>query len=298
MARRPRHRRKDMRDAMKKKGAGKDKPEAPEPEAPEPEDDEDDVHEAATKEISEERLKKAMDRAAKAAAEAAEAADASEAPTDREEPTDAASPDDSAGDEPRRKKKKRKRRRRAPDRETPEPPAGLAEGFGVVTAVIGGVFSCVSIVILWKVFAEDPKYPAVKPAYWWLVCQGLGASVAYMWLAVSGGGLSGEWRWAKASISATSGFLVALAAVDAFMVLAFAGETPEGTPESTSGVFWAVAWGIFPVICLLFMNVPGLAGDIKQKKPKREQEPEPDDAAPPEADDGDESGDDDTEKEG
>jgi len=310
MARRPRHRRKDMRDAMKKK--------APDAEAPEEgaaeEDELDDVDEAATKSLPRDRVEKAIRAAEQAQAEAptdldlpvAERPDPKPAPQaagekvkkiKKAKPAAAKEPGDGDGDDGdedekdggpkrgRRPKKKRRKRRRSPSREEADEAAGLAEGFGVVTAIIGGTFAVVSLVILLKSVDLQGDELLGKPHYWWILGQGVGAALAYTWLAVSGGGLSARWWWTKTSINATAGFLVALAALDTVLRwLATSGaETAEGDPLSTSVIFWAAAWGMYPLICLLFMNVPGLVGDVRLERPpaREPEEPEePDEEAP------------------
>ena len=211
--------------------------------------------------------------------------------------------EDDDGEKRGAKTRKKKRRTRRPTAD-PDEVESLAEGFGTVTAVVGGTFALASLVILWKAFASSEEDLVGKPPYVWLMIQGVGATLAYTWLAVSGGGLSAGWSWAKTSINATAGFIVAISALDAFMVVAATGDSPEGAPQSTSVVFWAVMWGIYPIIALLFMNIPGLVGDVRLKGPQREEadeeedeepgedEPEPEDGADEEgeAGEGDEEG--------
>ena len=65
-------------------------------------------------------------------------------------------------------------------------------------------------------------------------------------------------------------------------------ETPEGDPLSTSVIFWAAAWGMYPLICLLFMNVPGLVGDVRFERPKPAEDEGPSEEPQDEPDEDDE----------
>ncbi len=286
MARRGRHRRKDMQKAMEKvKGPKGDNPPPPPDDKIEMEEI-DDVHEASTKAIPEDRIKKALDEASKERQLSQEAPTESEA-RPVEVPEDGSTRVDKVETAPRSAPKKKKRRRRAAAAEIPETAQGLAEGFGVVTAMVCGAFCCASIVAVWKVFGAKPDDLVARPHYWWLVGAGLAASIGYMWLAVSGGGLSADWGWARTSMNATAGFLLALAMLDAFLAFSATSEAQAGDiKSSTSVAFWPVAWGVYPLLVLLFLNIPGLAGDVKPKRPK-DKVPDSGSDAPEEPDESD-----------